>query len=257
MNNRSSCTLRLRASSNSSGFTLIELAVAMFIIALLLGSILVPLATQVEQRQISETQKTMDEIREALIGHALANGYLPCPDAMAAVGTTPVAEINNGAEDVNAAGDCQTQAGTIAMGTLPWATLGLASKDAWGNRFRYIVVASFARRTPIFSTVTPNPSPPLQVCENSLCTPTTSILSSVAVAVVISHGNNGLGAMNASTNTQNLPLPIGDEFTNTNATLNKVSRTKSNVVGSEFDDVVTSLSRFTLINRMVAAGKLP
>ena len=54
------------AMTRSRGFTLIELAVALFIIALLLGSILVPLATQVEQRQISETQKTMEEIRDAL-----------------------------------------------------------------------------------------------------------------------------------------------------------------------------------------------
>jgi prepilin-type N-terminal cleavage/methylation domain-containing protein len=246
-----------RHNLNSRGFTLIELAIAMFIIALLLGSILVPIATQIEQRQISETQKTMDEIREALVGHALANGYLPCPDAMAAAGTTPAAEINNGAEDVNTVGDCQTQTGSIAMGNLPWATLGLASKDAWGNRFRYIVVSSFARRAPVFSTVTPNPSPPLQVCENALCTPTSSILSSVAVAIVISHGNNGLGAMNASTNTQNLPLPVGDELKNTNATLEKVSRTKSNVAPNEFDDMVASLSRYTLINRMISAGKLP
>ena len=34
------------------GFTLIELAVALFIIVLVLGSLLVPLATQVEQRQV-------------------------------------------------------------------------------------------------------------------------------------------------------------------------------------------------------------
>ena len=48
------------------GFTLIEMAVAVFIITLLLGSILVPLTTQVEQRQISDTQKALEEIKEAL-----------------------------------------------------------------------------------------------------------------------------------------------------------------------------------------------
>ena len=67
--------------SKHLGFTLVELAISIFIIALLLGSILVPLATQVEQRQISETQKTIEEIKEALIGFALANSYLPCPDS--------------------------------------------------------------------------------------------------------------------------------------------------------------------------------
>ena len=68
----------------SHGFTLVELAISIFIIALLLGSILVPLATQVEQRQVSETQKKQDEIKEALIGFALANAYLPCPAVSAA-----------------------------------------------------------------------------------------------------------------------------------------------------------------------------
>ena len=61
------------APLSSRGFTLIELAVSIFIIALVLGAILVPLATQVEQRQISETQKTLEDAKEALLGFALAN----------------------------------------------------------------------------------------------------------------------------------------------------------------------------------------
>lgn len=69
-----------KTSGASRGFTLIEVAVVLFIVTILLGSILIPLATQVEQRQISDTQKTLEEIREALIGFAVVNGYLPCPD---------------------------------------------------------------------------------------------------------------------------------------------------------------------------------
>ena len=87
---------------HQSGFTLVELAISIFIIALLLGSILVPLSTQVEQRQLTETQKTMEEIRDALLGFAATNGYLPCPDLQ--VGGTP----NDGIEDVTGAGVCTT-----------------------------------------------------------------------------------------------------------------------------------------------------
>src|SRR6185295_584121 len=72
-------SLRGSAMSNIRGFTLIEMAVAVFVIALLLGSILVPLTTQVEQRKISDTQRLLDETREALIGFAAANGRLPRP----------------------------------------------------------------------------------------------------------------------------------------------------------------------------------
>ena len=253
-----------RSVSACFGFSLIELAIGLFVVALILGGILVPLTTQVEQRQISESQKIMDEVNEALVGFAIAKGYLPCPDAMTtaevtAPSTITPIEVNDGTEDVNTTtGDCKTQSGTVSAGNLPWGTLGVGSRDAWGNRFRYIVVSSFARRSPTFSTVTPNPATPLQVCENLSCSPTSSILSSVPVAIIISHGNNGLGAMNATTNQQNFPMPVGDEFNNTNNTgLNKVYRTKSNLVGSEFDDIVKSISRYTLITRMVAAGKLP
>jgi prepilin-type N-terminal cleavage/methylation domain-containing protein len=86
--------------ARQSGFSLIEVAIAMFILVLLLGSILVPLGTQVEQRQISETQKTMEEIREALLGHALAKGYLPCPDKTTAAGAGVAPNLpNDGIED--------------------------------------------------------------------------------------------------------------------------------------------------------------
>jgi len=69
------------------GFTLIEMAVAIFIITLLIGSILFPLTTQVEQRQIAETQKILDETRQAIIGFAVINGRLPRPAVSATNGT--------------------------------------------------------------------------------------------------------------------------------------------------------------------------
>jgi type II secretory pathway pseudopilin PulG len=109
------------------GFSLIEVAIAVFVITLLLGGILVPRATQVEQRKISETQKALDEIRDALLGFALANGYLPCPDKTAAGGA---GTENDGQEDVIAAsGTCVA---TGNEGNLPWVTLGAGISDVWG-----------------------------------------------------------------------------------------------------------------------------
>ena len=61
------------------GFTLIEIAVTLFIVTLLIGSILVPLQTQVEIRKIEETQRLLEQAREALLGYAASRGYLPCP----------------------------------------------------------------------------------------------------------------------------------------------------------------------------------
>ena len=73
-----------------AGFSLIELAVVIAIISLLLGSLLVPLRSQVESRKLTDTQKILDDAREALMGYAAANGYFPCPADYAAV--------SNGAE---------------------------------------------------------------------------------------------------------------------------------------------------------------
>jgi len=131
---------------NQYGFTLVEIAIAIFIITILLGSILVPLTTQVEQRQVSETQKILEDIKEALIGHSVAKGYLPCPDRTSGGAGTANDTANDGVEDFNTGtGVCFS---TTATGNVPWVTLGLGASDPWGNRFRYRIHSSFAQRAP-------------------------------------------------------------------------------------------------------------
>src|SRR5690606_31917220 len=110
------------------GFTLIELAVSLMIIALVLGMLVVPLGTQLDQQRIAETQKQLDYVREALLGFAIANGRLPCP----AVGATPTGTAGAGLE--NRTGGACVGAGTSMQGVLPWATLGVPESDAWGRR---------------------------------------------------------------------------------------------------------------------------
>lgn len=221
-----------------SGFSFLELAVAMFIMTLLLGSILVPLATQVEQRQISETTRMLEEARDALLGHAIAHGRLPCADT-------------DGDGDEDTGGACS--AGSISHGLLPWQTLGLAASDAWGNRIRYAVQGDYAVSISIGSP--PGNMP--RVCESSTNCLTT-ILTSSAVAVLLSHGKNGYGATNVGGSVYAAPT-TADELENTDADRDFVSRTRTAVdtTAGEFDDVVIWLPLYTLFNRMVTAGKLP
>jgi len=63
-----------------SGFTLIEIAVVLFIFGLLIAGLLGPLETQLEARDRAATIETMDEIVESLYGYAITNGRLPCPN---------------------------------------------------------------------------------------------------------------------------------------------------------------------------------
>ena len=55
-----------RKRSSCCGFTLTELAVVLMIVALLIGGMLVPLSAQNDIRNVNETQKTLNDIRDAL-----------------------------------------------------------------------------------------------------------------------------------------------------------------------------------------------
>ena len=72
--------LRHSLAPKTRGFTLIEMAVVLFIFGLLIAGVLGPLETQLEARDRNSTIATMNEIIEALYGYAITHGRLPCPD---------------------------------------------------------------------------------------------------------------------------------------------------------------------------------
>lgn len=232
----------------SQGFSLIEMAFVLVIITLLLGGLLVPFTTQVEQRRIAETNKAMEEIKEALLGYAVANGRLPCP----------AADAINGIAQAN----CPLTPPDVSVtGFLPWATLGIARSDAWGRLYRYAVTANFA--TPFTLDTDAKIDLQTRASDGSLTT-----LASSAVAVVISHGKNGYGGKyeGGVNDVAPVPAPNTDEMTNASGTHGFVARPlvpPSSPCGAagqplcEFDDLVVWLSPNVLFNRMVAAGKLP
>lgn len=233
---------------NRKGFTLIELAVAIFIIGILLGSIFVPLQTQLEQRQIRDTELALALARDAIIGYAVANGYLPCPDSTAS---------NDGLEDIvgGPAFTCATDAGGVSTGNLPAATLNLPSGgDAWGNRIRYRVVSAYAAR-PGGITMTMPAS--LVVCSAVACGAGTVLTNSTAgdqaAFVLISHGRNGNGGNPLTPSVVNAAATDPDEIANAGAGAISVSRVPS----PTFDDIVAWLGRSVLLRHLVASGKLP
>ena len=253
----------MRVNARSRGFTLIELAVVVFVIALILGGILVPLTSQVGQRQVTEARQALEEIKEALLGYAVATGHLPCPDITAAGTGTP----NDGIEDVIAAtGSCES-----AEGNVPWATLGFVPADPWGNRYRYRVTAAFAQRMPA-PAFNLGSQGNIRLCTGGGCTELLSVVppsTNSPVAVLVSHGPNGWGAMNSGTNAMLLPPGCGsvtgcadigsDEQANGDGDATFVSRAPSPATSTlgQFDDIVTWISPHILKSRMVAAARLP
>ena len=267
----------LKAGENikSRGFSLIEIAVVLLIISVLISIVAIPLATQIEQQRVAETNKQLDVIKEALIGYALANGRLPCPATSGSNGTE--APIGGGA--------C-----TVKAGYVPAATLGISpvdssgfAIDAWGttqNRIIY-AVANIASASgtgcpaggvafPLTTSSgmksatmdclsyqsTLSPSKLLSVCSTTptgsagaaTACPTGATLTSSAPFVLISLGKNAPTGGTA-----------GDEAHNIDQDLFFVSHNPATAgaTAGEFDDIVVWPSLNTLFARMVQAGKLP
>lgn len=223
--------LPARFRSHPAGFTLLELAIVLLIIALLLGSLLPTLSGQIEQQRRNETRKQMDEISAALLGYAVANGKLPNP----AKPSLATGSANAGVAD-----------STLTTGVVPWATLGVSETDAWGRRFTYSVTSSVAG--PFTTAFTLASTGNLNVLNQK----TGNNIASNMPAVIISHGPNGKGAYTPQ-GTQITPSSDADEAENSDGNAAFVSHDRS----PAFDDLVTWLSPNTLFNRMVAAGKLP
>ena len=64
-------------SKRNLGFTLVELAIVLIIMALLSGGLMMTVGTQMENAAHSETQRRLSEARDALLGFTAANGRLP------------------------------------------------------------------------------------------------------------------------------------------------------------------------------------
>ena len=227
-----------------AGFTLVELAVVMVISGLLLATFLVPLSAQQEIKARSDTELLLGQAREALIGFAVVNRHLPCPD------TNP---IPDGIENRSASGKCAND-----EGILPWNTLGIDQTDAWNHYFGYRADTTFSDSVDRFTIDDATGSTGITI--NGDIGPLISVTSR-PVAVVISYGTNGLGA---TTRTQaspanKLPMPTGlDELENTNTNLVFVSHTPTPAGSSnEFDDILIWISPKVLINRMILAERLP
>jgi prepilin-type N-terminal cleavage/methylation domain-containing protein len=228
------------------GFSLVEMAIVLVIVGLLLGGLLTPLSVQMEQRKVSETQKQLDEIREALIGFALRNGYLPCPAISSA----------NGLEDRSGAACTDDK----RQGFIPWATLGVGKLDSWNHLFRYSVTPTFTNSQAPFSMSTPRDISVLTRGGAGLLTGATA--ENDIPAVVMSHGKNGFGATSeqgvriadASSTNADEKTNAGDEGTRFIA---RPANDDARQPGGEFDDMVSWVSPNILVSRMVAAQRLP
>lgn len=220
-------------SKRLQGFSLLEMTVVLIMLALLMGGMLMPLQAQFEYQKLRQTNQSLAEIKDALIGFAMVNGRLPCPSYI----TNPAQE-DFGVE----APSCDT---TVSSdGYLPWKTIGVNETDAWGTGqssasggmigyWRYRVDTKFSST---FKLDTAFSSSELRVIDNAGTRITTA--AEAPVAIIYSTGKN---------------LRADGENADYEATGGVY---QSDVQSRTFDDMLIWITRPLLMYRMVSAGKL-
>lgn len=119
-------------SPDQRGFSLVELSIVLVIVGLLVGTAAAPLSSSIKQARYKRTSAQLADIREALFGHLISTGRLPCP--------IPT--------EANRVGDnSDSTVCSIQYGALPARTLGVLGEysehgallDAWGHEYLYSV----------------------------------------------------------------------------------------------------------------------
>lgn len=243
------------STQQERGFTLTEMAVVMVIVAILIGGLLLPLETQRDIGAHQETERTLAEIRQALIGFAVINGRLPRPAVSAIDGTER--------------GNCDDNPGDATYpdchGYIPWAVLGVekTKTDSWGKLIRYSVTPDFANQA---VTLTAPPDRRVQTRDSSgnpvylVGQNTCGLAAPCAPAIIFSHGKNRWGTTAAGMALPDDSATNSDEDTNNNDPINYFSRLPTSstaATGGEFDDIVVWLPHSILIHNLISAGRLP
>ena len=261
------------------GFTLVEVAIVVAIVALLLGSLTYTLSAQVEQAGFDETRRRLEQARSLLLAFAIVHGRLPCP----ARGTSFADEVRNGA------GQCTdgtsedyyggTLSGGVGGGLLPARAIGFQpvdaegfAIDAWGNRIRYAVDKFVTGCSG--PTVSPHFTSGTNLKANGVtCQPRDLLVCKSASGISGTPGATNCGAaVNALTN-QNVVAALvyspgrngatgaagPDEAANADGDAVFVSHTPATAgaVNGEFDDQFAWIAVGELYARLIAAGVLP
>lgn len=239
---------------------MLELAIALLILALVLGGMLSPLGALQDTRKRAGAVIELEKIREALLGFAMVNGYLPCPTT-----TGDPGDAMYGLEDPACDSD------PAAEGYLPWRTLGVTEVDPWGTPrnaaadpfngyWRYRVDRNFSNSEELFTMKTAlAENLTVMNSEGRLLTAPTE----TPVAIVYSTGAN-LAQDGENTGFEGAPCGNAGGYDAGGGTacpdgepLYQGGGPSGSGSNATFDDIVVWLSRPRLFNRMVTAGRLP
>jgi prepilin-type N-terminal cleavage/methylation domain-containing protein len=252
---------------NQRGFSLVELSIVILVMGLLLGGLMMPLSVQRDNARVRDGHDQLKSILSAIEGFALVNGYLPCPATPASAGAA--APSGTG---------CTVQHGFVPATTLDLNGLRNDDNlllDPWGSPLRYSVSSSDVNANGAWDFVTsgdmsavsmPLLQPELTVCSTATgasataCSEINVTLTASAPVVVYSLGKDW-AAFTSPDEVENVGASLGGGPSGTNYRVASdavfVVRGKSDLGGSEFDDLLLWTAPNRLYSRLVDAGHLP
>ena len=232
----------------SNGFSLVELAIVLFIMGLVLQSSIEPLGMRLEHKRRSQATEQLRQVQQHLRAYWVSYGHLPCP----------VTSGSNAALVVDSNQLCLSGVGGVPAGEL--SIVGAVSAagellDPWGGALKYTV--SLSDVNAIDSANTPDWLTPgeisnvrfteliadLAVCRESLpgsCASSNDLAADV-VAIVVSNGSDNFAR----------------EEDNHDGDLQYIVAPYSSSQPDEFDDQLIWLGRSELIYLALQAGWLP
>ncbi|WP_018411868.1 type II secretion system protein [Methyloversatilis thermotolerans] len=239
--------MRATVSPRRRGFTLIEMAIALAIMALLSAGAIALLQSAQLRARIARTQDALEQAREALDAYAVIHRSLPCPAA------SPL----DGYEQSRAGGQCASR-----RGLLPWSTLGVQGLDGWDNRLGYVVSPGLVKRPG--ERIQLSSQGDVRIVQRDGQGSEIDVVTASAVAYGIwSHGANGrgatthLGTLRADDGSDNIDEKGNSSQAGSDPVLRAREEGAAGSAGGEYDDIVLWESRYILFGRMMQAGQLP
>ncbi len=239
------CTIK-----NIKGFSLLELAIVLTIVAIIVSISVPGLNSQLSTQEIANTKQRLETISKSLETYRTLYGKYPCPS----LPNLAANDSNYGVATSNCYSACPASLSCVtnpvnaslmsmAQGSVPFKTLGLPeaiSIDGYKSKFTYAVDARFTQDE--------------NNCEVNgeliVSDYNNNTISNKAAFVLVSHGSDQKGARTPEsgviTNVCDASAKDGANCDN-NTTFRASEITKSNTSTSYYDDLITynTNSKFT------------